>query len=406
MKIPTFVAGLAALAAGTLSAQVGGGMGGASPPAGGTQAGVQTNPGSAGASRTPEVPRTIYLSGKVAMQDGSPVPRDVTIQRICSGVTHTVAYTDSRGRFSFQWNDRNSVVADASDAGQNRGSGASAGFGGAQTGGGGFGSDPFGSRTLMNCELRANLAGYTSDLINLFNRRLSDSPDVGMIVLHRIAGVEGTSVSATSLMAPKDARKSYERGLQSLAKNKPDEALKNFEKAVAVYPKYADAWVSLGKVREQQDSLEAARAALTKAVECDPKLVTPYVELGALSARESRWQESGAYLDQALRLDPVDFPQAWYTSAVANFNLRKYDAAEKAAREAVRLDPRHANPRSVYLLGLVFAEKQDYAAAAEQLVSYLKMSPNAPDLSLVRGQLEQFEKLREQNRPAPAAAQR
>ena len=39
---------------------------------------------------------------------------------------------------------------------------------------------------------------------------LDDNPDVGSIVLHRLSGVEGTSVSATSYNAPKDAKKARE----------------------------------------------------------------------------------------------------------------------------------------------------------------------------------------------------
>jgi tetratricopeptide (TPR) repeat protein len=246
---------------------------------------------------------------------------------------------------------------------------------------------------MLNCALRANLAGYSSDAIELFNRQIADNPEVGMIVLHRIAGVEGTSVSATSEMAPKDAKKAYERGLQSLLKNKLDDAAKDFEKAVAVYPKYADAWVRLGKVRIEQQSIEPARAALRKAIDADPKLVTPYVELGLLAAKDANWQESGKYLDRAVALDPVDFPQAWYADAVANYNLKQYDAAEKGAREAVKLDPRHVNPRSGYLLGRVLAEKRDYAGAIAELTEFMKLAPNAPDLAQVKDRLAQYEKL-------------
>jgi tetratricopeptide (TPR) repeat protein len=212
-------------------------------------------------------------------------------------------------------------------------------------------------------------------------------------MLHRIAGVEGSSISVTSMMAPKDAKKAYEHGLQSLLKNKPNDAAKDFEKAVALYPKYADAWVSLGKVRLEQQSIEPARAALKKAMESDPKLVAPYIELGLLAAKDASWQESGKYLDRAVELDPVDFPQAWYADAVANYNLKQYDAAEKSAREAVKLDPRHVNPRSSYLLGLVLAEKKDYAGAAKELTAYMKLAPNAPDLAQVKDQLGQIEKL-------------
>ncbi len=387
---------LGAIASVNLAAQVsGGGMGGTTPTTGsGGQTSVQANPslGSGGGTRGTDLSRPVYISGSVAMEDGSPVAQNLTIQRVCSGISKTVAYTDPKGRFNFRWDDRNMIVADAADAGS--GSSRNSGFGSAQSAGGAnaLAADPFGNR-MMNCELRASVAGFSSDTINLFNRRTADNPDVGVIVLHRIAGVEGLSISVTSMMAPKDAKKAYERGLQSLLKSKPDDAAKDFEKAVAIYPKYADAWVNLGKLRLERQSIEPARAALMKAMESDPKLVAPYVELGLLAAKDAKWQESGKYLDRAVELDPVDFPQAWYADAVANYNIKNYDAAEKSARAAVKLDPRHANPRSDYLLGLVLAEKKDYAGAAAELTAFLKLAPNAPDLAQVKEKLGQLEKL-------------
>jgi tetratricopeptide (TPR) repeat protein len=385
---------LGAIATVNLTAQ----MGGTTPTTGsGGQTSVQANPnlGSGGGAMGSNTSRPIYISGKVAIEDGSAVPQNVTIERVCSGIAKTVAYTDSNGRFNFPWNDRSMIVSDASDAGSGgaRGSGAG-GFGSSQSAGGGntLAADPFGNR-MMNCALRASVAGFTSDTVDLYNRKSADSPDVGVIVLHRIAGVEGLSISVTSMNAPKDARKAYEHGLQSLLKSKPNDAAKDFEKAVAIYPKYADAWVKLGKVRLEQQSIEPARAALKKAMESDPKLVAPYVELGLLAAKDANWQDSGKYLDRAVELDPVDFPQAWYADAVANYNLKQYDAAEKGAREAVKLDPRHVNPRSGYLLGLVLAEKKDYTGAAAELTAYMKLAPNAPDLAQVKDQLGQIEKL-------------
>jgi tetratricopeptide (TPR) repeat protein len=372
-------------------------MGGTPTTGSGGQTSVQANPnlGSGGGAMGANTSRPIYISGKVVIEDGSVVPQNVTLERVCSGIAKTVAYADSTGRFSFPWNDRSMIVSDASDAGSGGArSASSGGFGSSQSAGGGntLAADPFGNR-MMNCALRASVAGFTSDTVDLFNRKTADSPDVGTIMLHRIAGVEGSSISVTSMLAPKDAKKAYEHGLQYLLKNKPNDAAKDFEKAVAVYPKYAVAWVSLGKVRLDQQSIEPARAALKKALESDPKLVAPYIELGLLAAKDANWQESGSYLDRAVELDPVDFPQAWYADAVANYNLKKYDAAEKSAREAVKLDPRHANPRSGYLLGLVLAEKRDYAGAAAELTAYMKLAPNAPDLAQVKDQLGQIEKL-------------
>ncbi len=377
-----------------LRAQVGG-MGGATPTTGsGGQTSVQANPnlGSGAGARGADTSRPIYISGKVVKQDGLPAEPNITIERVCSGISKTVAYTDARGHFNFRWGDSSLIVADASDAGSNRSN--SSGYGSSQSAGGAntLATDPFGSR-MMNCGIRANVAGFTSQTINLFNRRTADNPDIGVIVLRRIAGVEGSSISVTSMLAPKNAKRAYEQGLQALLKNKWSDAANDFEKAVAAYPKFADAWLSLGKARLQQQSFEPARAALMKATEADPKLVEPYIELGLLAARDAKWKDSGKYLDRAVELDPVDFPQAWYADAVANFNLNNLDAAEKSSREAIKLDPRHANPRAGYLLGLILAEKKDYSGAAAELTTYVKLAPNAPDLAQAKDRLGEIEKL-------------
>jgi len=59
----------------------------------------------------------------------------------------------------------------------------------------------------------------------------------------------------------------------------------------------------------------------------------------------------------------------------------------------VKLDPRHANPRSGYLLGLILAEKHDYAGAVTELNEFLKLAPNTPDLAQVKEQLAEYQKL-------------
>src|SRR5580704_12321018 len=110
-----------------------------------------------------------------------------------------------------------------------------------------------------------------------------------MIVLHRLVGVEGTSVSVTALNAPKDARKAWEKGVDFLHKSRTAEAEKELEKAVEIYPKYANAWLDLGRAREQQQAEALARDAFLKAIDADNKLVGPYVELGKMAVLRQNW---------------------------------------------------------------------------------------------------------------------
>lgn len=196
----------------------------------------------------PEMQRPIYISGKVMLDDGTPPPDPVMIERVCNGTPRPEAYTDFKGHFSFQLGQNMNVMPDASfGSGMDSGPGNSGSFSSVP----GMGGRPSGGvteRDLMNCELRVNLPGFRSEAVSLAGRRFMDNPDVGTIILHRLGNVEGLTISATSLMAPKDAKKAYEKGLEALKKKKSDDAQKSFQKAVEVYPKYASAWFQLGLV--------------------------------------------------------------------------------------------------------------------------------------------------------------
>ena len=75
----------------------------------------------------------------------------------------------------------------------------------------------------------------------------------------------GTTISALSLAAPKDAKKAYEKGMEALKKKKPQDAVKNFEKAVEVYPKYASAWYELGRFHAAQGDAAMAQGDFEQA---------------------------------------------------------------------------------------------------------------------------------------------
>ena len=223
----------------------------------------------------------------------------------------------------------------------------------------------------MGCELRASLPGFRSDVVNLMNRRSMDNPDVGVIVLHRMGDVEGLTISVTSSLAPKDAKKAYDKGKEALAKNKPDEAEKQLSKAVELYPKYATAWYELGRAHMAQQKLDVARTDFQHALDADSKFVSPYESLAQMAASENKWQDVADITDRVLRMNPVDFPQSYYYNAVANLNLRNLDAAEKSANELIKRDLGKVNPKVYHIMGLIHAQKGQWSDAATNLHKYI-----------------------------------
>lgn len=337
------------------------------------------------------------------MEDGTPPPEPVTIEMVCNGRPRPQAYTTGKGNFSFQLGQNTGVIPDASVDSLG---GGGMGMPGGRTGGmqqpGGFGGRGGGmsEQQLMSCELRAALPGYRSEVVNLAGRRSLDNPDVGTIVLRRMGNVEGTTISMTSMAAPKDARKAYEKGRDALKKKKTADAEKELQKAVTAYPKYAAAWYELGLAQEMQDRAGDARTSYGQALAADPKFLKPYLQLAAIAARENKWQEVADSTDRAIKLDPYDFPQAYLYNSIANYNLGKLDAAEKSAREAQKLDTAHRFPKVNHLLGVILADRRDYSGAAASMRDYLKFAPGAQDADNVRSKLTELEKLAGGAQPA------
>ena len=323
--------------------------------------------------------RPIFLSGKVILEDGTPPPDSVVIERVCNGVVRPEGYTNSKGNFSFELGRNNAVMADASTGG-----GLDDGLFGRAGGGrnntlGGFGAPGSGvsERDLMGCEIRANLAGFRSQPVMLSGRRFLDNPDIGTIILRRIANVEGFTFSMTTALAPKEAKKSYDKGLDLIKKKKFPEALAEIEKATAAYPKYAIAWYDQGRLYEMQKRPADAQRAYEAAIAADAKYVKPYLNLSYIYAGDKNWAKSAEVSAKGIKLNPFEYPQLHYVNAVSNVNLGKLDDAEKSAREAEKLGPKDGDQRVAQLLSFISTQKSGINEPKVR-VSEPEKGPSAP----------------------------
>jgi tetratricopeptide (TPR) repeat protein len=332
---------------------------------------------------TPQPIPEVTISGRVILPDGDVPPGLVTIQQVCSNNSGSATgQTDSTGHFRIRLGQNDTVYS------PNRQPGAA-------------------TEAMMSplpvswdCDLRAILPGYRSTTISLAQGRQVGTRGY-VLVLYPVTGIEGLTASATSSHAPKDARKAYEKGLSAAKNHKLDQAEQEFRKAVQIYPKYADAWLELGKVLEAGKHDPEAREAYAKASAADPDYVYPYQQLYQVAVREQNWKDVVDLTDQLLQLDPYDFPNAHYFNALAHLELKEYDAAEKSAQEAVATDLNQLNPKTYYLLGAILVKKKDWTRAAESFRAYLKAAPDATDKAYVETTLSQID---QQIRLAQAAS--
>lgn len=383
---------------------------GGSPPAGGAVgSGGSHLPPNMNGQPTGPVPGTlngsIYLTGNVMLDDGTPPPDPVTIERVCNGAPRAQGYTDAKGRFSFQIGQTAGVMQDASEEASglpgtsNTATGLPSGVGPAQS------QQPNAPDTLLaNCDLRAVLSGFRSDTVSLGLRRLMDDPSVGTIVLHRLANVEGSAISVTSLLAPKEARRMYNKALQYLRKDQEAEAGKALRKAVDIYPNYAAAWYELGRIQERDGGAEQALQSYANAISADAKFISPCLRVAEIRAKAGNWVELARITGRLLKLDAVDYPMAYVYNATANLNLGQLDDAEKSAAAGAKLDTPHRYPKLEQLLAAILARKSDYAEAAVHLRKYLAMAPDAADAGLMKKELGELERRSGASDQAKAAA--
>jgi tetratricopeptide (TPR) repeat protein len=326
-------------------------------------------------------PSRIFISGGVRLGDGNAPPTRVLIERDCAGIVRQEAYTDSNGNFSFLLGAQNSNgLADAT-VGDDPWPKAA-----------GTATAPAGTseRQLAGCEIRAKLAGFLSDSIQLGFRRPLDNPNIGAIYLHPIQNLEDEPFSITTELASKKARTAYEKGLANMKKQKWADAERELHLAVEDYPRYVVAWNALGRAHEMQKEWSDANRAYLKAVEIDPRFTTPYGHLATLALAERKWDAAALYTSTMLKLNPFASSDIYFSSALANYNLQNVDIAEDHARQAAELDRQHRNPKINRLLGVILVQKKEYAAAEVQLNTYLKFNPAAADADAVKRILSQI----------------
>jgi Flp pilus assembly protein TadD len=299
----------------------------------------------------------VILHGKVVMDDGSPPPFAVAIERICSDVAGSMpgVLTDKKGEYIWRMN-----------------------------------IDPLETR---NCVLRVSHTGYSSSEVEVSGVDTTHTTlDLPPIKIHPSVADPYTihfSDTGITLRAMGD----WKAALKALDAQNLPELAQHLEAVVAAAPKAAQAWHGLGVVDERLNKPAEARAAYEHAIAADPKLLTPYVTLARLCIKTKDWGGAAKAADALLKADPKhSYPEIYLHQAVARYELKDLNGAEESVQEAIRLDPKNSRPRAEYVLGRILEAKGDIAGAKQHMTKYLVLEPAPADIDLVRGHIDNLGK--------------
>ncbi len=296
----------------------------------------------------------VIISGKVTMEDGTPPPFTVGIERACTDIQGSAPGPITNKKGEYTWN---------------------------------MELDAFNSRA---CWIQATHPGYlsTHQDISAINATSHD-PTYTVPTLVISKNVPGPySIAVPSNNIPDKAKSSFDAAMKALDAPNFEQAASQLSAAVKASPKFAEAWHALGVVDERLQKPADAREAYEQALKANPKFLQPYVTLAALCIKTKDWDCTATTAAAGLKADAKHvYPELYIHQAVAQYEHKDLSGAESSIQQAIQLDTYHHHPREEYVLGRILEAKGDTGGAKEHMEKYLQLEPHGQDGAAVREHL-------------------
>lgn len=199
---------------------------------------------------------------------------------------------------------------------------------------------------------------------------------------------KGSVVNAALADVPESARTLYEKGLELARAGDSERAIDNFKAAISLYPKFPLAFNEIGVQYLKINQPHKAVAPLRSAAKLDPDAFLPKLNLGIALLETQQFAEAETELREALKRNDSAATAHMYLGVVLT-KFHNYTDAEKELRRAVDLGGNQLGLAHKYLGGIYWS-RGEYGQAADELETYLRLTPNAPDAERVRGTIKEF----------------
>jgi tetratricopeptide (TPR) repeat protein len=178
---------------------------------------------------------------------------------------------------------------------------------------------------------------------------------------HTLAVTEGNRIIHNNL------------GVVLSGEGKREEALAQFQRALAIDPDYASAHANLGHEWLKAGRFDKALPELNAALRLEPTLAGAHADLGVLLAAGGRMEQARGHLEEALHLATAD-PDSHNDLCYVLGRLGRTEEAMAHCREALRLKPDF--PDAHYNLGNAFAAQGKKTEAQAEFSEVLAANPS------------------------------
>jgi Tfp pilus assembly protein PilF len=233
-----------------------------------------------------------------------------------------------------------------------------------------------------------------------------------MVQLVRDFSLSGSKPVATGTVdanVPPAAQKEFDKGVAALGEGGKDKtifAVKCFEKAVSIYPKFVEARLRLGAGYMDLEEWEKAEKALLATIEVDPKAFNAFFALGEVYLRENKMPDAEKILTQGLAIQDssylghLNLARVYWEQAHEIKDLAQAKPAlEKAYDEVKRALVLNPNLAGAHLLkGNLLLRVGRINDSLTEFNEYLRLDPNGAFATETRALVEKIKKATSQSR--------
>lgn len=170
-------------------------------------------------------------------------------------------------------------------------------------------------------------------------------------------------------------RQHYNIGVQALNAQKNEFAIEQFNTAIKVNAKEADAYEGLGIAYLQTDMAEEGIQAYREAIKRNPKKAQSYYNLSVALTNQGTLESQKEALDLLKKGHEIEPKDLQILQQMALLSNRQGDnaAAGEAAEKALAVDPK--NPTVLNIAAQIFLTAQNFEKSAEILEKVLELNP-------------------------------
>lgn len=200
------------------------------------------------------------------------------------------------------------------------------------------------------------------------------------------------TVSVRELGIPRKARDAMQKGMERLYEKQDFKgSLAHFQRAVAEFPAYYEAYHQMGMAYLRLEQSAEAEQALRKSIELSENhYAQAHFLLANILSTSQRFAEAEVLARRGLELDGNAW-QGHYELARALLGLNQADAAEKSAQVAHTRKPDF--PPIHLVLANIHIRKHDYPAVLQDVEAYLALEPTGPMSDQARQTQEKVQRL-------------